>query len=170
MREFLKDLLTARGLLNVLFCFILFYVTGYISTRIHEFGHWLIAKGYGCEAVIVYSRMVTGGTWVKCPEYYPPSEVKRIIIRVALAGPFISLLFGALLYWGFGRNSILRLMGLIPLLYSYLPNLLMIEGSDMWVAVENGLHPLIALLIIIASIGIVFFALGREVTERRYVI
>lgn len=122
------------------FALIIGFIFVNLSLVIHEICHVIMANLLGVRASLAYLLMYTGATSVG---EATPSQM----ILIALAGPLGALLYG-LYMWYLEPDGILRYAGLASFFYSVLPNLApFLQGSDMYVAIQNGLNPLVGWII-----------------------
>jgi len=165
LKEFFKEILTAKGIYNIAISFILLIGALYFNTFIHELGHIITGRIMGCQTSLLWSSAFTGASAFQCPDTMPEDLLSRAIIVTALAGPLFSFIVSLLIWFAFGENSVMRLIALVGFLYSVLPNLSFMTGSDLSVAVEYGLPYGWALLIVLFVTGIIGYLLLREITE-----
>jgi len=135
-----------------------------LGVIIHESAHKLTAILLGCPASIVNIDMYFGATSVanSCPSNY--------MILIALAGPFVSMIYG-LLCWYSGENTITRFAGNIFLAFSVLPNLLpWVEYTDMGRAIQYGLNPVVAYMLWALLSAYIFWIWAIEVVDRKKLI
>ena len=163
IREKVELACTERGLGNLLTAFILGTLFTNLSLVIHELGHVLTANLLGCPAGISFLNLYTGASSIgACPD--------EKMVLVALAGPMFAFLYALYAWFVEGKDSIIRLAGLVSIFYSVLPNLYpAMPGSDAWIAVNQfGLSPVHAWLIWIVTSAIAFYLIAQEITEKEY--
>jgi len=136
-----------------------------LSLVVHELSHVLTANYFGCKAGINSLNTYTGSSSIDetC------SNDKMILI--ALAGPLGAFLYGLICWYYGGKNSILRLAGLISFFYSVMPSLYpYIPGSDMYVAISFGLNPGLGTLIWLLISGIIYYLVALEIVDRSHIL
>lgn len=135
-----------------------------LAAAIHEMGHKATAEFLGCDAEAL-SDVYTGVTGFECPNL-TGLELQKASIIIALAGPLLALAYG-LIMWFQGKDSILRLFGMIALFYSVFPSLFpLLPNSDMYKAIEWGLNPIIGWAIYIAILGYCGTLLAIEIKDK----
>jgi len=118
---------------------VLVFLWFFISTFLHEMGHYITAKLLGCSASLLFVLFYTGGTQVECTYAFQ-------LILTALAGPLLAFLIGFYL-WNMGYK-LTKIMALISWFIGFLPNaLFFVPSTDFYVAVLNGLNPFVAFAI-----------------------
>jgi hypothetical protein len=132
-----------------------------LGVTLHElFLHNLIAWLLGCPASSD-TNIYTGITSFACD---PANPYQMIII--GLSAPLGAFFIGLFL-WMWDRDSILRFIGLIVMMYSSIPSLLpTISGSDMAFAIAHGFNPIFGWLIYVVVSGVFYFALLIEVIDK----
>ena len=165
MASVIEDALTSRGISHLLASLMIFHLFLFLTVIVHETGHILVAKHYGCEAGIAQIMGFTGASGVECPDETPMS----VWVQIAYAGPLISFLLGLWL-WFLEPDGRARIGGLIAFMFSTLPNLAWwIPNSDAYVAVTNFSFIKTNAMIIYFSIGsIIAYLILREITERKW--
>ena len=109
------------------------------STFLHEMGHFIVAKLVGCSAALAFVLFYTGATQVECTYSFQ-------LILTALAGPLTAFLVGFYL-WNAG-SRLTKIMAMISWFIGFLPNaLFFVPSTDFYVAVLNGLNPVVAFAI-----------------------
>lgn len=166
--DYLRDIASDRGIPSVLFSMILMLLAIQLTVVAHESGHMLVANLLGCRAGIGEARFYVGWTGFDCPKEWPEERLNKTIQLIALAGPLTAFLVGSYL-WFYEENGLTRVMALPFWFYGTLPNLYVIKGTDMSMALQYGLNPLLGLLIYFGISAFISFAVVREVTERRWV-
>lgn len=147
----------ARFLLFALIAGGFFIFAAHSLTTIHELGHEGMARLLGCDATS-RSAVYSGVTHFECPATLSPEEESMKFIQIAYAGPLLAFLVSLILWFGMGKNSILRIFGLTGFMYSVGPNLdPFLVGSDAFQAVTHAPYALdmgIALIIYFVVTGI----------------
>jgi len=140
LSDFVRWLKEQLNVNELVFSLIIGIVFVNLSLIIHELSHVIVANLLGVKASIAYLQMFTGATSLG---EATPSQM----ILIALAGPLGALLYG-LYMWYLEPDGILRFAGLASFFYSVIPNLApFIQGSDMYVAIQNGLNPFVGWII-----------------------
>jgi len=142
---------------KMLFSVIAFIGYSLLATRIHELGHFIVARLLGYTS---YTTMVT--------QFFGSTQVVGSInpshlIIIAYAGPIISFIIGSYL-WFLEENGLAR-FGAIPFwIYSTLPNLdPTVPFTDAGVAVSAGFPLTSALIIYLVVASFVAYHLFKEV-------
>lgn len=162
----IQDSLSARGINQQIAGVILFFFFVFLTLIVHESGHIFTARMYGCSAGLQQVMGFTGASGIDCPDGTPNS----IWVKIALAGPIISFLFGLWLWFVEGKDSIMRMGGLIAFLYSTIPNLSWwLPNSDMNLAIHQfGLSLITGAIICIAITGFSANLILQELTDKKW--
>ena len=112
----------------------------FISTAIHELGHVLFAIVLGCPAGVAHVGLITGKSVV--------SDVctNTQLILIALGGPLTAFLAG-LLIWFLEKESKLRYLSVILMLFSSSLQLIPLNPLDGYQAIKFGLNPTIEIFL-----------------------
>jgi len=146
---------------DMVIAFILGFLFTNLSLFVHEAGHVIVANLLGCKAGISRLMVYVGASSVEetC------SNINLIFI--ALAGPFAAFLYGLYCWYAGGKDSILRMAGLISFFYSVLPSLApFIPTSDMGRAISFGFGEGIANLIWLTVSAIIYYLVALEIKDR----
>ena len=131
-----------------------------LSLIIHELSHIFVANYLGCPATIESLNIYTGASSVgEC------TNDKMVII--ALAGPIGAFLYGLFCWYHGGKDSILRLAGLISFFYSVMPSLCpFLPGSDVYTAIRFGLNPSLGTILWLSISAIIYYLVALEIVDR----
>ena len=167
--RYVKDIFSRRGLPEFFASMVIMLTTIPIATFTHESGHMITATLMGCKATIGEADYFIGWTGIECPDEMPESRVRFTLMVTALAGPLLAFSIGTYL-WFSGEDDLTRALAIPFWWYSTLPNLYIYPPVlDMAVAVQNGLNPLIGMLIFYGIAGFISYATIREIMEKRWI-
>ncbi len=132
-----------------------------LGVTLHElFLHNGVAWILGCSATSD-ANVYTGITMFLCE---PGNPIQMILI--GLSAPLGAFIIGMLL-WLWDKDSVLRFVGLIIMMYSSIPSLFpLIPGSDMAFAISYGFSPLFGWIIYFVVTGVFYLALLEEILDR----
>ncbi len=158
LEELLREILTKRGLSNMVVALILGIIFINLSLFFHEVGHIVTSFAMGCKARLFELNFFTGSSVVgDC--------ASNKLILIALSGGGLAMIYGL---WAFflEKDGLLRIAGIVSFFYSVIPSWRPAFGGDMIVAVNNGLNPILGWIIYLGAMGLVFMLIGKDITER----
>jgi len=160
IEERIIEWLRSYNLSDLAIAFIVGILFTNLSLIIHESSHIMVARYFKCPAKIRSLNIYTGVSEIgEC------SNDKMILI--ALAGPIGAFIYGILCWYYGGKDSIMRLAGLISFFYSVMPSLYpFMSGTDMYNAIEFGLNPGYAVLIWLSISAIIYYLVALEIVDR----
>jgi hypothetical protein len=132
-----------------------------ISTGIHELAHSVTGSLLNCPNAIMGINLFNGSTAVgTCSE--------SSMVLMALAGPGIAFLLGMLVWFTTHPDHPAKIWSYVAWFYGTLPNLApWANGSDMHVAVQNGLNPLLGYAIFGFAMLIIFPLIFKEIEDKQ---
>ena len=132
----------------------------FFSVALHEFFHAAVAIVNGCPASISSLNWVFGATAVgECP--------KSAVARIAVSAPILCFLASLAFWFGFGKNSDMRLFAIALMFWSTIPNMLPSQpGTDFYKAVAMGFPSPLAWFLFLGCLGLTFELLHFEIKER----
>ena len=135
-----------------------------LTAIIHEYGHYGTAKLLGCEASTQY--YIFGGiTTFECT-----TNINMKAGMIALAGGFVSFVFGFILWYLFDKDSIMRILAMWSIWLSGLFQLMpWVEKGDAWQYWANFNQPIIIpylLFAVLFTIGALM--LGKEFQDEEF--
>lgn len=134
-----------------------------VMTFIHELGHYITLKLFGCHPYPPQVWFYFGATSFDC-DAKDLAPVEWWI--VAYAGPIAAFVVAYYLWFHFGRDSIWRLAALIGFVYGVLPNLVwQIQGTDAYFAVSMGFSPAVATIIMVGALSYIAYLIYKEIAE-----
>lgn len=134
-----------------------------VMTFIHELGHYITLKSFGCSVDRPAVWFFFGATPFKCSEQDLQPWQWWL---AAYAGSLFAFVASVFLWKYFGRDSYWRLAALIGFMYGVLPNLIWhVPGTDAYFAVSMGFPPFWATLIFVAAITYISWLLYKEIAE-----
>ena len=160
LEERIIEFLRRYDLSDLAIAFIVGLLFTNLSLVIHELSHVIVARYLGCPASINSLNIYTGYSSVgEC------SNDKMVVI--ALAGPIGAFLYGLFCWYYGGKDSILRLAGLISFFYSVMPSLYpFLPGSDMYAAIRFGFSPALGTIVWLSISAIIYYLVALEIVDR----
>jgi len=134
-----------------------------IMTLIHELGHFITLRLFGCHAALPVVWFYFGATPFEC------DTTQLLPIQwwlVAYAGALFAGTASYLIWTRMGKDSVWRIAAIVGFLYGVLPNLVwQIQGTDAYFAVSMGFPPAWATFVMIAAMSFVSYLIYKEIAE-----
>ena len=164
MEKRIKEMLAVATVIMVAFGI------GFLSLQLgvttHEGFHTIAARLMGCETT-TKTAIVSGSTHFSgCF-----METNMGAILIALAGPLGAFALATFLWFGFGKNSLLRVIALFIFALSVIPSMFpALFGSDMSFAIAHGFNPIAGWGMFITVLGVITFWLMEELMDKKILV
>lgn len=142
---------------------LLIFIFVNVMTFVHELGHYILLKTFGCAVHPPAVWFYFGATGFECDN---KDLAPWQWWAAAYGGPIAAFAVSYYLWAFTGKDSIWRLAALSGFVYGVLPNLVwQIRGTDAYFAVSMGFSPIVATILMIAFMSFIAYLIYLEIAE-----